>query len=598
MPMTRVLACLIALAMTSVACLAQRTLLRVDDLVTARKSFTDWRIPLSPGPDWGDEAEDLFSFPGHWNTPQLLGVTALAREPVPPLSPELLESLLESWMETDTLELSNVAGYLLVDIEEAPRVRGALDQLRTWLAAESILLDLRLEERHKDGWRLLSSGTARSVAGSACRLGDITHRSMLTGWNVEISGTSSIGDPVVRKIIAGAAVLLRARRVPGRGQAVLELVARQRAFDEPEMIELRSNQLSDLERVSMRQSQAGFTSLLARGVAKQFLWAGAGGRELRLTVRADWPEKKATKWQPGFLKPLLLSSLLRAPVADFRFLHSPGLEYRWAEGGDDEDLVPGSPQQELLGELLDSEQLTDLDHRIDSSLRALFVGPKDESRHALVMELVDRLSRPVPIEIDVYSAPGSSGEPDAGSIPPDARRLASIRTTLLEDRWSSFSGAQLRSYIGDWSVEIAGGGGRIGDPETNFIRGGYWCALKAARRSPSGAVTLDLDLRLQDSSWLEPILVKMANARISAGWVRPAVRIPKSNGASETVLPERRSWSILEQEECGILERPILATKGISRQLELEPGKPQLLRSSAPGLRQPGLLIVVKVPKS
>ena len=577
---------------TSAACHAQKTLLRVDDLLRAPANTAGWSFPLSPRQERYYDTD--LEYEDHWfsfseSAPVLLGAMPLVEHRLPPLGPILLRSLLEELSGVESMLLDEGGKYLMVLQQDAAELRRALGTLRASLAAETIRLELRLEEKHGEGWRILSCGHARSVAGSVCRVSDTIARRLHTDFNVEISGSATIGDPEVIRLVGGAALLLRARGVPGRDRAVLELVARQRSFGKHEKLELRSNQLGDLERIALQQSQAALTSVLKRGVAQRITWTADDGRELGLTVKADWsPLAQATA------RPLLLSSLLQEPVRDVRF-------GRGALGAsqEDDDFVPGSSEQTLLEELLEPELMDEYDNADASSLRALHLSRGDESQRGLVAQLLTRLSEPIPIELDVYSAPALEEPATASSLPATAKRLTSIRTTLLAGRWSSFSGERVRSYVGDWSVEIAGIGGRIGDPEINVISDGYWCELRGSRRSPGGTIDLELQLRLQESDWLEPRLIKMANPKITPGWVKPAVRIPAAReGQGDIYEPEQHAWSVLERAEVGVLERPVSRTKSVPLQLELVPGKQQLHRRSAPRLLPEGqeLLIVVRAP--
>jgi hypothetical protein len=334
-------------------------------------------------------------------------------------------------------------------------------------------------ERIVDGKATPLLSAVESVGfGDVAVVGDVEHSAAVGDLDVEIAQSSMTSDPVVVAVTRGASVLLRARPLPGRLAAVVEVIARSIApFAGTAMP--NASVSGAVDRICNRIDQAGLAFRVARGVESVHEWAAVDGSRLRLRCRVDWPGEAPTP-----IAPLLCSPLLREPI----------LGFRGTRRAETEDPAECYTVADYVNEEFDwaSDRGEIPVRRFDEGTSNApapvlhFAGEEGQRLAERIAERVDELLAARQIAVAVYDVA-------AGGQPGGAAPLWQFSGPALVGLPSCFSSGREQTFMHDWDVEVAQSA-RMPDPKISLVEEGWFATAKVQPAGARGQCCLELTL--------------------------------------------------------------------------------------------------------
>ena len=95
-----------------------------------------------------------------------------------------------------------------------------------------------------------------------------------------------------------------------------------------------------------------------------------------------------------------------------------------------------------------------------------------------------------------------------------------MRTRLLHAHGASFLALASKSFLSDWTAEIAESS-RIADPQFGMVRSGVAINALGHCEAEADHVELRLDLQLLGFTWDEPLAIRMSGEALAPGKIVP-----------------------------------------------------------------------------
>lgn len=404
------------------------------------------------------------------------------------------------------------------------------------------------------------SGTEAFSNGETLTLGDVQVDSLVTDLEVEIAQAAPMGNPVSLEITRGASAQLRVRRLPGRDDAIVEIVSRVAApFAAPPIP--AGKVTGSFDRVATSFEEAGLVFRAARGEESQHEWTASDGSVLRLSCQVNWPQVAKDS-----------ASVLSTPL-----LHAPVLGFRSAKRYEPSEYREAMPVADFV---LETVQAGD-DGR-DASVRLIggksgsrLLVMKDKDARGEVKRMFDQVSamlQPTSVALEVFDVPNGTEVSATGAAPAGAKTLVQLHGPGIVGLPSCFASGHERSVVHDWDVEVAQGA-RIADPKVRMNEDGWFATLKVqpaiAGRSRRVEVALDIDRFVDLRKLVVPISAKMIAATESSTTMMPA----------DTVA----------------VEQVVMRKVHLGKTLNLDAAGNAMLRQAAPSLLGAGRELVVRL---
>lgn len=416
-------------------------------------------------------------------------------------------------------------------------------------------VSVRLERIANGKSTTLLSAVESVGFGDVTVVGDIEHTTAIADLNVEIAQSSMTSDPVVLALTHGASVLLRARPLPGRLGAVLEVVARTVApFPGTPMP--NASVSGAVDRICNRIDQAGLAFRVERGAESVHEWNAIDGSRLVLNCRVDWPGE-----QPTPIAPLLCSPLLRQPILGFRGTRStepdePRECYSVAEFVNEEFEWASDRGEIPVRRFDESNTAAPLLH---------FAGQEGQQLAERIADRIDQLLAPRRITVEVFDV-AAAGQPGDPAI------LWQFSGPVLVGLPSCFSSGREQTYMHDWDVEVAQSA-RMPDPRVSLVEDGWFATAKVQPPNARGQRRVELTLDA----------IRLLEMRR-----RDIVLSPQLVGSTADAKVE------LPQEQVTI-EQPVTRVFAFDTGLELDAQGVAEQRRVAPGLLAEGRELLVRV---
>ncbi|MCR9243530.1 MAG: hypothetical protein NXI31_00755 [bacterium] len=335
-----------------------------------------------------------------------------------------------------------------------------------------VTVTLWLERVTTDGAVPLLSAVESVGFGDVAVVGDIEHSTLISDLEVEIAQSAMTSNPVVVEVTRGASALLRARPLPGRHAAVVEVVTRTVApFEATPMPS--ANVSGAVDRICSRIDQAGLAFRVDRGAESVHEWAAVDGTSLRLRCRVDWPGDEPTP-----IAPLLCSPLLREPV----------LGFRGTRAGEPDEPTEFYSVADFVNE--EFEWTADRGEvpvrKLDEAAALYFAGTDGEQLAQRIAVRVDELLTMRQLTLEVHDVA-------VGGAPASDKPLWRATGPVLVGLPSCFSSGREQSFVRDWDVEVAQSA-RIPDPKVSLVEDGWFATAKVMPADVHGVRRVELDL--------------------------------------------------------------------------------------------------------
>ncbi|MBM4060956.1 MAG: hypothetical protein FJ265_07650 [Planctomycetes bacterium] len=441
------------------------------------------------------------------------------------------------------------------------RARRATEQLEAGLGTiraalpPDLAIALRLERVVGGQTTALLSAVESIGFGDVAVVGDLEHTTAVADLEVEIAQSSMTSNPVVFALTHGSSVLVRARPLPGRLAAVLEVVARTVVpFAGKEMP--NASVSGAVDRICNRIDQAGLAFRVERGAESAHEWTACDGSRLRLRCRVDWPGQEPTP-----IAPLLCSPLLRQPILGFRGIRR---------------VEPTEPTERYSVADFVNEEFEWASDRGEVPVRRFgeegaaapvlyFAGQEGRQLAERIAGRIDELLAPRRITVEVFDVA-------AGAQPEDPALLWQFAGPVLVGLPSCFSTGREQTYLRDWDVEVAQSA-RMPDPKVSLVEEGWFATAKVQPPDARGRRGVDLTLET----------VRLLELRQRSIMLSP--QLVGSTADAKVELPQ----------ELVTVEQPVTRTFGFATVLELDGRGVAEQRRVAPGLLVDGRELLVRV---
>lgn len=372
--------------------------------------------------------------------------------------------------------VTRAGGSYFVRARRAPELlESGLATIRAALPP-TLTVSVRLE-RVVDGQATALLSAVESVGfGDLAVVGDLEHSTAIGDLAVEIAQSSMTSDPQVVAVTHGASVLLRARPLPGRLAAVVEVVARSVAPFQGKPMP-NASVSGSVDRIGSRIDQAGLCFRVDRGADSAHEWAALDGSRLRLSCRVDWPGAEPTP-----IAPLLCSPLLRQPILGFRGsrdaeAEQPAESYAVADFVN-EEFEWAADRGEIPVRRFDAP---------GSEAPVLhFAGDEGQRLAARIADRIDQLLAPRRITVEVFDV-AAGGQADA------AARRWQFSGPVLVGLPSCYASSREQTFVRDWDVEVAQSA-RMPDPQVSLCEEGWFATAKLQPPDARGERRVELTL--------------------------------------------------------------------------------------------------------
>lgn len=482
------------------------------------------------------------------------------------------------------VRFDRIGEVVVVDTEYPEQIVAALQQVRQVLPPR-IRVQVALERISEAGSSTLLSGTATFRNGRVQVIGDVERRRILRDLEVEIAQAAATASPKFGEVRHGSSIALRARPMPFRDEAVLELVVRTATPMPSEPIRAHPA-LGPLDRVASRIDEAGLAFRLGRGAETRHEWTAVDGSRLRLTCRADW--KPTPPLRAESETQVVCSSLFGPPVLGFRSASDFSWdEPRWATsvaaivartrsvaGEEAAPLFePGAGAGEAGGDDDGGGQ--------SGGGVLLLTGTAGQRYQRALAERLGQALRPVSVVVEILDVPSGvevAAATSDGALADGVRIVGRLSGPLLVALPVCFASAREQSYVRDWEVEVAQSA-RIPDPKVEIVEDGWFASLQAATGPKGTVAAVDLDLRID-------MPVELRKLSASLNWAMTALA---------SVTDDTRPPTMWLPQDVLAMEMPVERAMSVDARLDLDAQGQAMLRRSATSLFGPGRELVVRL---
>ncbi len=531
-----------------------------------REAADQWVNRFSPMWHERDDQEGMRGFIGEV---ELLGIGYDEEDESERFSDDSLGEFLNTLLGTDDT-ISVVNGRLRAPREVGERVQSALAWLRGWghgdVEYEFELVRIAGQDRE-----VLASGTSVARRGRPTVFGDVGTRSVLWTFNVELAQGSTTGDPRPGEQRFGSSVALQARVFPDGKSAFVQAIARVAADPTRERIGLGQSGFGELDRVVGRAGEVATAFIAPRGERVLTQWLDEAGRTLRLSCKVSWPEPRLPKTGSVVVRADLIWS---QPIIQFELERLRNLRDR-----DHYEPRRVNVEDRVWESFLDSEASERLS-RVESGRAVGLMAFGGATAVEALADLTDRMQQCLPavgFDVTVYELPVGAN-PSAGADA--AAILARASGGGVADHPSCFRGAEERTYVSDWDVEVATNA-RIPTPEVSLVQSGYVMRTRVRVDASGRPFAVDLDCKLARLDGIDQRDVPINQAIASPSAISASGRVPPGQGARSVGISTKEVRAVALPQDIVRVESPKVRSHRIRQTVRLDQNGAALLRRRA-----------------
>lgn len=429
---------------------------------------------------------------------------------------------------------------------------------------------------------ILLSGTLTFPNGDAQVLGDVQRKRILHDFRIEIPQVDLDISTAMRDFGYGSSVTLRARPLPFREEAVLEVVVRTSTPIEDAPIEVRPG---PFDQIAVRVDEAAFSFRAGRGATTRHEWSAIDGSRLRLTCTPRWQTAPPGAEKAASLR-LECSSLFCVPVLGFRSTNDIGAALPPASTSVRSIVEQG---RALAG--ADAGGLFEPGDR-DGGGVLLLMGSGAGRLQRWIETRLDEALAPARVVVEIFDVPAGVATP--GESPDASRLVGRLSGPLLASHPVCFASAREQTHIAGWHLH--GAERRRIDPVMGIVEDGWFATVQASAGADGRTDWTDLvDVQIRVKALEQIRKLSGANTAMLAQALAgdaPAPAPAPAGGDGDEKQPARLPKDVVS------IELPVQASIALDARVPIDAEGRGSARRSARSVFGPGREMLVRVTLS